>query len=92
MACIQALSGVLGIDVIDARREQGRCKVRDGCGICGRNAGMRFANRPLFYLILLLTVAAVVLTAYVVWKLPEAEELSRAKKKSAPPALPAAQP
>lgn len=68
------------------------CKVRDGCGICGRDAGMRFANRPLFYLILLLTVAAVVLTAYVVWKLPEAEELSRAKKKSAPPALPAAQP
>jgi hypothetical protein len=54
--------------------------------------GMRFANRPLFYLILLLTAAAVVLTAYVVWKLPEAEELSRAKKKSSPPALPAAQP
>ncbi|MFO1438615.1 MAG: hypothetical protein U1F81_09840 [Verrucomicrobiaceae bacterium] len=53
---------------------------------------MRFANRPLFYLILLLTVAAVVLTAYVVWKLPEAEELSRVKKKSAPPALPVAQP
>lgn len=53
---------------------------------------MRFANRPLFYLILLLTVAAVTLTVYVVWKLPEAEELSRVKKKSASPALPAAQP
>ena len=66
--------------------------MRDGYWICGRHEGMRFANRPLFYLILLLTAAAVVLTAYVVWKLPEAEELSRAKKKSAPPALPAAQP
>ena len=61
-------------------------------GFVADRLGMRFANRPLFYLILLLTVAAVVLTAYVVWKLPEAEELSRAKKKSAPPALPAAQP
>ena len=54
--------------------------------------GMRFANRPLFYLILLLTAAAVTLTAYVVWKLPEAEELSRAKKKAVPPSLPATRP
>ena len=54
--------------------------------------GMRLANRPLFHLILLLTAAAVAFTAYVVWKLPEAEELSRAKKKSAAPALPVPQP
>lgn len=61
-------------------------------GFVADRLGMRFANRPLFYLILLLTAAAVTLTAYVVWKLPEAEELSRAKKKSASAALPAAQP
>lgn len=55
-------------------------------------AVMRFANRPMFYLILLLALAAMVLTGYVMWKLPEAEELSRAKKKSAPPSLPATRP
>ena len=53
---------------------------------------MRFGNRPMFYLILLLALAAMVLTGYVMWKLPEAEELSRAKKKSAPTSLPANQP
>jgi hypothetical protein len=53
---------------------------------------MRFATRPMFYLILLLALAAMVLTGYVMWKLPEAEELSRAKKKSAQPSLPANQP
>jgi biopolymer transport protein ExbD len=46
----------------------------------------------MFYLILLLVLTAVVLTAYVIWRLPEAEQLSRAKKKSAPPALPASRP
>lgn len=46
----------------------------------------------MFYLILLLALAAMVLTGYVMWKLPEAEELSRAKKKSAQPSLPANQP
>jgi hypothetical protein len=55
-------------------------------------ATMRFAIRPMFYLILLLVLTAVVLTAYVIWRLPEAEQLSRAKKKSAPPALPASRP
>ncbi|MFN7565136.1 MAG: hypothetical protein ACK5TH_25475 [Prosthecobacter sp.] len=53
---------------------------------------MRFANRPMFYLILLLALTAVVLTTYVMWKLPEAEQLSRSKKKSAPPALPVSRP
>jgi hypothetical protein len=53
---------------------------------------MRFANRPMFYLILLLVLTAVVLTAYVIWRLPEAEQLSRAKKKSIPSALPASRP
>ena len=53
---------------------------------------MRFATRPMFYLILLLALAAMVLTGYVMWKLPEAEELSRAKKKAAPTSLPANQP
>jgi len=55
-------------------------------------ATMRFANRPMFYLILLLALTAVVLTTYVMWKLPEAEQLSRSKKKSAPPALPVSRP
>lgn len=55
-------------------------------------AAMRFANRPMFYLILLLALAAMVLTGYVMWKLPEAEELSRAKKKAVPPSLPATRP
>lgn len=55
-------------------------------------AAMRFANRPMFYFILLLALAAMVLTGYVMWKLPEAEELSRAKKKAAPASLPATRP
>lgn len=42
---------------------------------------MRFAVRPMFYLILLLALTAVVLTAYVMWRLPEAEQLSRVKKR-----------
>jgi hypothetical protein len=45
---------------------------------------MRFANRPFFYLILVLILSALVLTAYVVWRLPEAEALSRAKKGASP--------
>lgn len=52
---------------------------------------MRFATRPMFYLILLLVFSAVVLTAYVIWRLPEAEQLIRAKKKS-PPSLPVSRP
>jgi len=55
-------------------------------------AAMRFANRPMFYLILLLVLSAMVLTAYVAWKLPEAEELSRTKKKAAPASLPSTAP
>lgn len=53
---------------------------------------MRIANRPSFYVILLLLTALVVVTAYVAWKLPEAEELSRQKKNAAPSSFPPYQP
>ena len=53
---------------------------------------MRIANRPTFYIILLLIAAMLVLTAYLTWKLPEAEELSRAKKNAAPASLPVSLP
>ncbi len=53
---------------------------------------MRIANRPSFYLILLLLSALVAVTAYVAWKLPEAEELSRQKKNATPPSFPPYQP
>jgi hypothetical protein len=53
---------------------------------------MRIANRPLFYVILLLLAAMALLTAYLVWKVPEAEELRRAQKKPSTAPLPASQP
>ncbi|MBL9132331.1 MAG: hypothetical protein JNG86_14095 [Verrucomicrobiaceae bacterium] len=53
---------------------------------------MRLANRPSFYVIFLLLAALVVLTAYLLWKLPEAEELSRAKKNVMPAPLPLSRP
>lgn len=53
---------------------------------------MRIANRPTFYVILLLIIVMAALTVYLMWKLPEAEELSRAKKNAVPASLPAYQP
>ena len=93
MACIQALSGFLGIkkaeQMVEVARRDAR-RVTD-VGFVADMQGMRFASRPLFYLILLLTASAFMLTVYMMWKLPEAEEISRLKK-SMPAALPAVQP
>jgi len=68
-------------------RDMGTRLVRDG----GHASipPMRLASRPLFHLILLLVLTAMMLSAYVLWKLPQAERLIREKKKAAPAALPA---
>lgn len=93
MACIQALSGFLGIKKAELMVEVARRDARRVTDVefVADMQGMRFASLPLFYLILLLTASAFMLTVYMMWKLPEAEELSRLKK-SMPAALTAVQP
>ncbi|MBE7493406.1 MAG: hypothetical protein HS117_00515 [Verrucomicrobiaceae bacterium] len=49
---------------------------------------MRLTSRPSFYVIFLLLAAMLVLTAWLLWKLPEAEELSREKKNASPGPFP----
>jgi hypothetical protein len=45
---------------------------------------MRLVNRPGFLLIALLLGTLILLTAYLLWKLPVAEQLTREKRASAP--------
>ena len=45
---------------------------------------MRIVQRPGFYLICLLMLAMLVLTLYLAWKLPMAEELARMRSTEAP--------
>jgi len=47
---------------------------------------MRIINRPGFILIVLLISAMILLTAYLLWKLPEAQDLLRQKREASPSA------
>jgi len=49
---------------------------------------MRIINRPGFILIVLLISAMILLTAYLLWKLPEAQDLLRQKREATPAARP----
>jgi hypothetical protein len=52
---------------------------------------MRIINRPGFILIVLLISAMILLTAYLLWKLPEAQNLLRQKREATPSAYSASQ-
>lgn len=49
---------------------------------------MRILNRPGFILIVLLVSAMLLLTAYLWWKLPLAQDLARQKRDTVPSARP----
>ena len=53
---------------------------------------MRIINRPGFILIVLLISAMILLTAYLLWNLPEAQNLLRQKREASPSPSPSPSP